>query len=98
MSAGAPAPGLAGRLVDWMAVNRDGLDALMAQEGSRAIHEEFLMAEGGALPDRAPGWSGPAAPARAPGCGTWARGLEAEWDGAEPGLSERVERWSASQP
>ena len=98
MSAGAPAPGLAGRLVDWMAVNRHGLDALMAEEGSRAIHEEFLMAEGGALLDL----SARVERARGASARAWTRhlgrGLEAEWDGAEPGLSERVERWSASQP
>ena len=32
-------PGLADRLVAWMAENREGLDAMMVEEGSRAIHE-----------------------------------------------------------
>ena len=89
-------PGLADRLVGWMAENREGLDALMAQEGSRAVHEEFLMAEGGTLPDlgarieRARGAS-----ARA-----WLRhlggGMEAVWAPADPGLAARVEGWTAA--
>jgi hypothetical protein len=46
--------GLAERLLRWLADHHRSLDALMAQEGSRAMHEEFLMAEGaGVLPDRA---------------------------------------------
>ncbi|MGD9573217.1 MAG: hypothetical protein AB7V62_15145 [Thermoleophilia bacterium] len=45
--------GLADRLTAWMAANRPVLDELMAQQGSRAIHEEFILAEGGTLPDRA---------------------------------------------
>jgi hypothetical protein len=89
------ADGLADRLVAWMAANRDGLDAMMTQEGSRAVHEEFLMAEGGTLPDmRARVERARGASARA-----WmrhlARGLEHEWEGAGPGLSGRVEGWTA---
>lgn len=34
-----------------MAEHREELDALMRAEGSRALHEEFLLAEGGVLPD-----------------------------------------------
>ncbi len=95
---GAPEAGLAERLVGWMAANREGLDALMAEEGSRAVHEEFLLAEGGTLPD------GPARLERARGASAraWtrhlARAVEAVWGGAEPGLSGRVERWSAAHP
>jgi hypothetical protein len=95
---GPAGPGLADRLVDWMAANRTGLDALMAEEGSRAVHEEFMLAEGGSLPDlRARTERARAASARA-----WtrhlARGVEAVWVGADPGLSARVERWWAAHP
>jgi hypothetical protein len=88
--------GLAERLVRWMAGNRGGLDAMMAEEGSRAIHEEFLLAEGGTLPDRA------ARIERARGASARAwmrhlgRGVEDVWEGATPGLSVGVERWSAA--
>ena len=97
MSAGAPDAGLGERLVGWMAANREGLDAIMAEEGSRAVHEEFLLAEGGTLPDlRARTERARGASARA-----WtrhlARAVEAVWGGAEPGLSERVERWSGGK-
>ena len=34
-----------------MVDNRPALEQLMAQEGSRALHEEFLLAESGTLPD-----------------------------------------------
>jgi hypothetical protein len=92
----AAGAGLADLLVDWMAANRTGLDALMAEEGSRAVHEEFLLAEGGALPDL------PTRIARARGASARAwmrhlgRGLEGVWDGADPGMAARVERWSAA--
>ena len=42
---------LAERLETWMAHHREGLDELMRSEGSRALHEEFILAEGGMLPD-----------------------------------------------
>ncbi|HSJ74395.1 MAG TPA: hypothetical protein VK904_08770 [Miltoncostaeaceae bacterium] len=98
MSADARGAGLAERLVAWMAADRAGLDALMAEEGSRAVHEEFLLAEGGTLPDlRACLGRARGASARA-----WtrhlARGVEAVWCDAEPGLAGRVERWSAAHP
>ena len=89
----APASGLAGRLVDWMAANRSSLDELMAQEGSRAIHEEFILAEGGTLPDR------PARIARARGASAraWMRHLSqavaAELPGAPADLPERLTAW-----
>lgn len=43
---------LGARLNEWMAENREQLDQMMAEEGSRAIHEEFMLAESGQLPDR----------------------------------------------
>jgi hypothetical protein len=92
----APDDGLSARLLRWMADNRAGLDALMTEEGSRAIHEEFLMAEGGTLPDRA------ARIERARGASARAwmrhlgRGLDEVWDEADPGLSEAIQRWSGA--
>lgn len=90
-----PAPGLADRVVDWMAAHRDGLDALMAQEGSRAIHEEFLLAEGGELPDRRTRLER----ARGASARAWlrhlARGLAATWPEAGEDLVARLERWTA---
>lgn len=47
------AGGLSQALLGWMAQNRPRLDELMTQEGSRSVHQEFLLAEGGALPTRA---------------------------------------------
>jgi hypothetical protein len=89
----APAPGLAGRLVDWMAANRSSLDELMAQEGSRAIHEEFILAEGGTLPDRA----ARIARARMAGARAWMRHLAgavaAELPGTPPDLADRLTAW-----
>lgn len=85
--------GLAERLVDWMAENRPGLDALMSQEGSRAIHEEFMLAESGELPDRATRVER----ARGASARAWMRhlghALAAEWPGAAPGLADALERW-----
>lgn len=90
-----PGTGLAERLVGWMADNRPGLDALMAEEGSRAIHEEFLLAEGGTLPDRATRIER----ARGASARAWmrhlARALEEVWPEAQPGLSGELERWTA---
>ena len=88
-----PSPGLADRLVDWMAANRESLDALMAQEGSRAIHEEFILAEGGTLPDRGTR----IARARAASARAWmrhlAQALSANWQEASPDLPERLTVW-----
>lgn len=90
------AQGLGERLVRWMAAHRDALDAMMVEEGSRAIHEEFLMAEGGSLPDR----GGRMERARGASARAWmrhlGRGLAATWEGADPGLSGRLERWTAA--
>ncbi len=87
------APGLAGRLVDWMAANRSSLDELMAQEGSRAIHEEFILAEGGTLPDRGTR----IARARGASARAWMRhlatALAAELPGTPPDLPDRLTAW-----
>ena len=89
----APASGLADRLVDWMAANRSSLDELMAQEGSRAIHEEFILAEGGTLPDR----SARIARARTASARAWMRHLAqavaAELPGTPPDLADRLTVW-----
>src|SRR6476620_586952 len=94
----APPTGLADRLVRWMADNRSGLDERMAEEGSRAIHEEFLLAEGGALPDRATRIER----ARGASARAWMRHLAAalseNWPGAGPDLPERMRRWNATHP
>ena len=86
--------GLADRLVRWMGDNRASLDALMVLEASRAIHEEFLLAEGGTLPDRATRIER----ARAASARAWmrhlARAVAAEWPGAPPGLADRLDAWS----
>jgi hypothetical protein len=95
---GSPDTGLADRLVRWMADNRKGLDAMMVEEGSRAIHEEFLLAEGGTLPDRATRIER----ARGASARAWMRHLghaTAEvWSGADPALPEKMKRWSADHP
>ncbi len=90
------ATGLADSLVAWMADNRPELDARMAEEASFAIHEEFLLAESGTLPDR----STRIARARQASARAWmrhlGRGLTAVWPEAEPELAERIEVWSAA--
>ena len=94
----SPDPGLADRLVRWMADNRTGLDAMMVEEGSRAIHEEFLLAEGGTLPDRATRIER----ARGASARAWMRHLAASlsetWPGAGPDLPDRMKRWNAAHP
>ena len=88
--------GLADRLVRWMAENRPGLDALMSQEGSRAVHEEFMLAEGGTLPDRVTRIER----ARGASARAWmrhlGRGLTAVWPDAEPELGDKLERWTGA--
>ena len=92
----APSPGLAAALVGWMADNRALLDARMSEEASYAIHEEFMLAEGGTLPDRATRIER----ARQASARAWMRHLgaaiEAEWTGAEPGLAESMRQWAAA--
>jgi hypothetical protein len=43
---------LGDRLLAWIAEHPGERDRLLAEEGSRARHEEFLVAEGGMLPSR----------------------------------------------
>lgn len=82
--------GLAARLEAWMAAHRDQLDELMRAEGSRALHEEFILAEGGGLPDAA----ARVERARAASMRAWlrhlARALGVQIN--DPGLVSRLER------
>ena len=76
-----------------MAENRDALDGLMTHEGSRAVHEEFLAAEGGAMPTREERIE------RARGASTraWLRhfgnALAAAWGPDDDALGRRIENW-----
>lgn len=89
-------PPLAERLVAHMVDNRPALEQLMAQEGSRALHEEFLLAESGTLPDR----QSRLTRARVVGARAWLRhlaaALGAEWGFGPPDLQSRLERWVAT--
>jgi hypothetical protein len=77
-------------LVVWMLDNRPALDERMRQEGSRALIQEFMAAEGGVLPnpeerlDRA----------RAASARAWlshlAAAIEANWADAPAGLGETM--------
>jgi hypothetical protein len=83
---------LADRLVQHMVDDRPALERLMEQESSRALHEEFLLAESGTLPDREARMQR----RRAVGARAWLRhlaaALRAEWDGGPPDLQTRLER------
>jgi hypothetical protein len=83
---------LADRLVQSLAENRARLEHLMAQESSRAIHEEFLLAESGTLPDRETRLER----ARAVSARAWLRHLSAslaeQWQGAPEGLHDKLEQ------
>jgi hypothetical protein len=91
-----PGASLATSMVDWMAENRPLLDRFMSEEGSRAIHEEFILAEGGTLPDRATRIDR----ARGASARAWlrllARALEETWQDAPPGLAAELERGGAA--
>ncbi len=91
----APADGLAAALVGWMADHRPELDARMAEEASFAIHEEFMLAESGTLPDRVTRIER----ARQASARAWmrhlGRGVTAVWPEAEPDLAEWIERRAA---
>ncbi len=84
--------GLAERVTEWMADNREALDGLMTQEGSRSVHEEFIAAEGGVLPTRADRIER----ARKASTRAWLRhfgnGLGASWAG-DADLGSRIETW-----
>lgn len=86
---------LAARLVAHMVANRPALEQLMTQEGSRALHEEFLLAESGTLPDR----QSRLTRARIVGARAWLRhlaaALAAEWRMGPPDMQGRLERWVA---
>ncbi len=79
-----------------MAEHRATLDRMMAEEGSRAIHEEFLLAEGGTLPDRRTRVER----TRGASARAWMRhlgeGLEETWPPAGAGLAEGVHRWTSA--
>jgi hypothetical protein len=85
-------PPLADRIVQRMVDDRPALERLMEQESSRALHEEFLLAESGTLPDR----EARMRRRRAVGARAWLRhlagALRAEWDGGPPDLQARLER------
>lgn len=77
-------------LTTWMLDHRPALDERMRQEGSRALIQEFMGAEGGVLPgpeerlDRA----------RAASARAWlshlAGAIEANWAGAPAGLADQM--------
>ncbi len=87
---------LSGRLVAWMSEHRPALDALMAEEASRAVHLEFIAAEGGELPDR----EARLARAREASIRAWlrhlARAAAAEIPGAPADLAPGLERRMAA--
>ena len=89
----APLPGLADRLVDWMAANRESLDALMAQEGSRGDPRGVHPRRGRHAPrprrPHRPGAGGQRAGLDAP----LAQALSASWQEASPDLPERLTVW-----
>lgn len=84
---------LGARLIDDMVQHRPRLEKLMGEESSRAIHEEFLLAESGTLPDRQARLDR----ARIVGARAWLRhlagALRAAWDGGPPDLQQRLERY-----
>jgi len=86
---------LSERLVQYLADERPALQAIMAQESSRSLHEEFLLAEGGTLPDR----QARLERIRAVGARAWLRhvaaALQAEWPGAPRGMQAQLELWVA---
>jgi len=87
---------LGARLNAWMGEHREQLDQMMAEEGSRAIHEEFMLAESGQLPDRETRIER----ARGASARAWlrhlGRAIAAVWDGAPQGSSSTLERAATS--
>lgn len=83
---------LAAAMIKNMVDNRPRLEHLMAQEGSRVLHEEFLEAEMGTLPDRHRRLTN----ARLAGARAWLRhlaaALRATWDQGPPDLQQQLER------
>ncbi len=91
------APLLGATLVSWMVENRPALDERMKEEGSRALIQEFMAAEGGgALPtpeerlDRA----------RQASARAWLRHLsaaiQANWAAAPDGFAPEMDKWMAA--
>ncbi|MCB0873257.1 MAG: hypothetical protein H6531_02670 [Actinobacteria bacterium] len=87
------AAGLSARLVDHMVGDRAGLEKLMELEGSRALHEEFLLAESGTLPDRQTRLTR----VRITGIRAWlqhlATAIAAEWESSPPDFPSTMQRW-----
>src|SRR5450631_4040989 len=83
------------RLADYLGAERAALESIMAQESSRALHQEFLLAESGTLPDR----QARLQRIRAVGARAWLRhlaaALQAEWAGAPEGMQGKLELWIA---
>lgn len=83
---------LSARLLDDMVQHRPRLETYMTEESSRALHEEFLLAESGTLPTRQARLES----ARVVGARAWLRhlaaALRASWDGGPPDLQARLER------
>jgi hypothetical protein len=90
-----PAQPLEQRLAEYLGAERAGLESIMAQESSRAIHQEFLLAESGTLPDR----QARLERIRAVGARAWLRhlaaALQAEWSDAPDGMQGKLELWVA---
>jgi hypothetical protein len=86
---------LSDRLIAYLGAERPALEALMAQESSRALHQEFLLAESGTLPDR----QARLERIRAVGARAWLRhlaaALQSEWEAAPVGMQGRLEVWLA---
>lgn len=86
---------LAERLIAYLGAERAALETIMAQESSRALHQEFLLAESGTLPDR----NARLERIRAVGARAWLRhlaaALQAEWPDAPNGLQSKLELFVA---
>jgi hypothetical protein len=83
----------ANEVIGWMAGNRETLDLLMTEEGSRSVHEEFIAAEGGVLPTRQERLER----ARRASSRAWLRyfacALSATWAPGDDGLEGRLDTW-----
>jgi hypothetical protein len=84
-----------GVLRPWLLERRGEWRAHLEEERSRSVHEEFLLAEGGMLPD--PGER--LERLRTTLARAWmrhiARGLAAVWPGAPPDLATQIDTWIA---
>jgi hypothetical protein len=80
----------------WLLERRSGWRALVEEEKSRSVHEEFLLAEGGVLPDQAERLDR----LRTTLARAWmrhiARGLMEVWPGCPDGLGPNIDTWIAS--